>query len=311
MELVTGKKGQVHITSADVGALYAEILGTGNYVLSGGDKFNATLISQNTIRIQSGEALMNGRHCRIRYGQYEDVTIESGTIGYRRFDIIGIEYTVNNGIESAELAVIKGTPYTGDIDESHIPSYTEGNILQGDTYAFFPLYLIAYDGLTPAIDSAMFEEHEAQADKIDDIDELVASVKARTAQNEVKLINHESAINILNDDESAPITWDSTYVSNTRNRSISRHGLFVVFDNIITLNPGVSVNTEYTIGTFDTSEFGMSIRNLNLRTPIYNNGGTIIGTMRLTTTNSGAGTIKIYLTSLGTVYVNVSHYIGG
>ena len=148
MHLVTGYAGQEHITAADQGAWNAAIVGSGEYVLRKGNQFAATVITNNQIRIADGDILMQGRHIRLNEGSYVDLSIENGSQGYSRNDLIVVRYTKNSstGVEEANLVVIKGTASTSAASD---PAYTTGDIitdhaLQND----MPLYRVPLDGLT-------------------------------------------------------------------------------------------------------------------------------------------------------------------
>lgn len=147
MNLVTGYTGQAHVTAADDGALNAALVGTWQCVMPIGNMLQASVITNNSVRVQDGDALMQGRHIRIEPGSYVDLTIENGTIGYYRNDLIVIRYEKESstGIESANLVVIKGTPNTqAGID----PSYNVGDILYSGAIANdMPLYRVVLEGL--------------------------------------------------------------------------------------------------------------------------------------------------------------------
>lgn len=144
MKIVTGTTGEPHITSDDDGALNMCIIGNSNYVLSTGEQFAYNLNSSTEIRIKSGNLIMNGRHARIQYGDYEDVSIDSGTQGVNRKDLIVARYTRENGIESIKLAVLKGAETTGT---PVAPAYTVGNIYTSASVAEMPLYEITLSGV--------------------------------------------------------------------------------------------------------------------------------------------------------------------
>ena len=81
MHIITGYTGENHITSADDASLHRAIFGEGDYVLDTGSKFKATIINNNTIRIDDGDLLIQGHLARINPGDYEEVTIDNGTPG--------------------------------------------------------------------------------------------------------------------------------------------------------------------------------------------------------------------------------------
>ena len=147
MNIVTAYTGNAHVKAADSASLNAALFGTGEYVLNRGNQLSASAISANTVRVLDGDIMLQGRHIRIDEGQHVDVTISSGTSGYRRNDLIVCRYQRNGGtgVESADLAVIKGTPTTGTPTD---PEYTHGDLLTNhDTLADMPLYRIPLNGI--------------------------------------------------------------------------------------------------------------------------------------------------------------------
>lgn len=147
MHIVTGFKGENHVTAADMGSLNAAIFGTGSYVLNRGNKLKATTVSNNKIRISDGDLLIQGRHVRLNEGLYVDLAIENGSQGYKRNDLIVARYTKDStsGIEDVNLVVIKGTP-SASIPAD--PAYTSGDIINNHVYlSDMPLYRVPLDGL--------------------------------------------------------------------------------------------------------------------------------------------------------------------
>lgn len=142
MKIITGATGKEHVLAEDDRSLNASIADSGMYVLDIGNKLNAVIQSSNNILIESGDILFNGTHARVTTG--ETLVIDNGTVGYNRLDMIVARYTNSNGVESMELAVIKGEPSQGTATE---PAYTEGNIIEGSTTAEMPLYVICIEGV--------------------------------------------------------------------------------------------------------------------------------------------------------------------
>lgn len=148
MHLVTGYAGQAHITAADQGSLNAALVGEASYVLNRGSKLAATVVTNNSITIADGDIMMQGRHARIEEGETVELTIENGTQGNYRNDLIVARYTKNasTGVEDVNLVVIKGTPAESDPAD---PEYTSGDIISGNVLtADMPLYRVPLNGLT-------------------------------------------------------------------------------------------------------------------------------------------------------------------
>lgn len=142
MKIITGRTGTEHINSCDDGALYASVIGDGDYVLEAGSKFAVEIVNNNTIQIGDGELLMQGRHGRIVANDSDTVTIENGAQGIARCDTIVCEYSHAGGIEDMSLKVLKGTPGTDTP-----PKLTKGNLRNGDNLHQMALYHVHLNGL--------------------------------------------------------------------------------------------------------------------------------------------------------------------
>lgn len=146
LHLVTGYAGKEHVTAADQGAFNVAMLIDGNYVLNRGQKFAASIVTNNLIKVLDGEIILQGRYIRLDSGSFEEIAIDSGTQDYKRNDLIVCRYSKDSttGVESAALVVIKGTQ---DSALAVDPEYTVGDTLHGDLVCDFPLYRVPIDGL--------------------------------------------------------------------------------------------------------------------------------------------------------------------
>lgn len=154
MNIVTGYRGEPHITSNATQAFNQGVVGSANYVLNVGQKFDADLTDVNTVTIADGEGVLQGAHFRIDPGESETVNIANGTVDMNRIDLICARYTKNatTGIEDVSLVVIQGEESASTPTE---PTYNTGDILDGDTPIDFPLYQVELEGLTPTL-TALF-----------------------------------------------------------------------------------------------------------------------------------------------------------
>lgn len=144
VQLETGDTGRA-VTADSDGALYSGIFGLENYVVYTGNKFKAEIQSNNKIKINDGSAIMNGRHIRIPSGDSELVTINNGSQGKNRIDIIVFRYKKElTGMESANLVVIQGEETTS---VAKTPNHIKGSILTGAVQADFPLYSVELKGI--------------------------------------------------------------------------------------------------------------------------------------------------------------------
>lgn len=146
IKIVTGVTGSAHVTSADDRGFNCGIMGNGSYVLNVGNKFDYLAVSNNLIRIKDGEMLIQGCHARIEAGTTQDLSIDTGTSGKKRADLIVARYAFdsNTGYESVTLEVIKGTAGNNYAE----PEYNEGTIRTGSAIVDFPLYKVNINGLS-------------------------------------------------------------------------------------------------------------------------------------------------------------------
>lgn len=145
IELITGHAGSAHISSEDAGWFNAGVVGGGKYVLDTGTQFACNVQSANLVTIGVGDALFEGRHVRV--SATENVALDNGAQGMNRNDIICIkyEYASSTSVETASLAVIKGTASSGAAVDPDVPS---GSILEGASTAYMPLWRIPISGIT-------------------------------------------------------------------------------------------------------------------------------------------------------------------
>ena len=148
MEIVTGYRGEPHLTSDDKQALNKGVIG--DAILPIGQCLHAELVTANTLRIHDGTAIMGGVEFRVLPGTYDDVPIDNGAQGMNRIDLVCARYQKNGstGVESMSWAVVKGTPSSGT---PSAPSYTTGDIIEGATDVYFPMYRVRLTGLAAEV----------------------------------------------------------------------------------------------------------------------------------------------------------------
>ena len=173
MNIITGYKGEAHITAQQDRDINSAIFSTGAYILNIGSKLEATVVSANEITIADGLIVAEGCAAEVERGTSESMTIDNGTQGMLRKDLIVLRYTKNasTGVEDMDLAVIKGTPAASS---PTAPAYNTGSIAQGDTIVDFPLYEVNLDGI--AIDSVVRVPDVVSMAKQNDVTSLATTV---------------------------------------------------------------------------------------------------------------------------------------
>ena len=97
------------------------------------------------MRIFDGVFMAYGRQCILGDGEYEDVTIENGTPGLLRNDMIVVKYKKDeeSGKENATFAVLKGE--TGSVAKDPVPN--KQDIRSGAFESEVPMYRVKINGL--------------------------------------------------------------------------------------------------------------------------------------------------------------------
>ena len=147
MQLNTGYAGKPHVTAENCADLNRGIVGSDSYVLPVGAQFEVELVTNNLLKIKDGCGCMQGRQVSIAKGQTDEITIENGTQGEKRIDLVVIRYSKNadTGIETAIPFLVKGIPSENNPVR---PEHLEGDIRGGDLTADWPLYELYLDGIS-------------------------------------------------------------------------------------------------------------------------------------------------------------------
>ena len=172
MEIVTGKAGVPHVSSADDGRRIAGEVGTGSYVLQTGGKLAPSLVDANTVRIATGDMIVQGRHIGVTAP--EDVKVASGSQGKKRMDYICVHYTRDVSgssptlVEKVEWKVLQGTPGSS----AAAPSVPKGSILDADADVTVPICSVTFDGLTTGQPKLLIPELTPLADLGDSVSRM-------------------------------------------------------------------------------------------------------------------------------------------
>ena len=177
MQLNTGDTGRAVSPAAD-GSLYSKIFGSGCYVLSGGNELKAEIQSNNLIKIYDGDLIMQGRHSYIPASDSDNVTINNGSQGMNRKDLIVARYTKDStGVEDVTLQVVQGMATSG---AATAPGYTDGDILKGATAKDFPLYEVSLTGINITEVKKLFKVLGTNEDLTDKVTELNGKIPFST-----------------------------------------------------------------------------------------------------------------------------------
>lgn len=154
VKLMTGATGEQNIQAADDRECLAGITGLDSYVFPTGSQLKATLVDANTVTISTGAGSLQGS--RFRCSTTTTVTIQSGTQGQFRHDIIVLHFSrETSGREDLEFQVLTGEPAASE-GAAADPVYTAGDLLKGDAEAIMPLYRVRLSGINAADPEPLF-----------------------------------------------------------------------------------------------------------------------------------------------------------
>lgn len=163
IELVDGKAGVEHISSEDKAIIHQAKFGKSDMVFDWGNALKCSIVSSNKATIGTGCASIQGLDWHITAA--ETVTIQNGSQGMKRNDIIAAHYhrDSTSGNEKVELVVLKGTPDSNTAADPTIPS---GKILSGAVDAYMPLWRIPLNGITVGTPVRLFTPRGALWDSV-------------------------------------------------------------------------------------------------------------------------------------------------
>lgn len=129
LNLVTGYRGRDHVTAEQWADFNRGIYGE-SAILPVGNKMAVTIQTANQITVKDGVAVFDGREVYIGYGESENITIQSGTQGTMRNDIVVVKYTRDEetGVEDVSFEVVSGTPVSSNPQD---PVYQNTDIRTG------------------------------------------------------------------------------------------------------------------------------------------------------------------------------------
>ena len=140
----TSAESPAHIFAEDDAAIYQGIF-RDDCVLDIGNKLKATVESNNLIKISDGVVCVGGHFARIKYGDTENVAIENGQTGKKRYDLIVARFYSSGGNDVYEIDVKKGVSTS---DTPVDPSTENDDLYQGNGTRELALYRVRIDGLS-------------------------------------------------------------------------------------------------------------------------------------------------------------------
>lgn len=208
MDNITSRQGVAHFSSRNMRSIIESIVGRDYYIANMDECLSLELSTNNKIKIRSGVLIHHGNVSQVKKGTYDEVSYLNGSQGMKRIDLIVSRLTkdASTEIEKQEWICIQGTPSESD---PQAPSYTEGNIQEGDLVDDCPFAELHFDGinvtevkqLVPVARNT--EELEAEIDELNrnisealngnKIDRKTKVITVNTGATAIELITNVSA----------------------------------------------------------------------------------------------------------------------
>ena len=177
--LIDGAMGRPHVNALDIRMHNASLFGDGVYITEGLDGLPVTVVDANTVSVGRGVMLING--ARITQEEKIDLTIESGSQGMNRNDLLVATYTydsANTRCEDVNLEIVTGTPTAGTATDPAIHAGTlldinNADLVEGVSTVQVPIARIPLTGTTvgaPAILAKKFGTIQDIRDSVSLID---------------------------------------------------------------------------------------------------------------------------------------------
>ena len=191
-----------HITADDDAFIYSSLAGTQSGIL--GD-LTCVKVDNNTVRLSGGGVMNRGHILRIPADEVLDLSVDSGTAGYKRYDVVAAEFVKGGGevADSFEIKIVKGE------SSSTIPQaptmVTSDLIDSGDVnqIALFKLWINGTSG--PIVLETLSEKlQDINAERL--VDQVYDRITQRTYQQS-RAVRYGIKINKLESDPEARITY--------------------------------------------------------------------------------------------------------
>ena len=123
-----------HIYAEDDAQIHRALIGSSGITLAD-NQLACTKVNDNTVRLASGLYSMQGYMLSVQPGTTQDLTIDSGSAGAYRHDLVVADFVRGGGdtADAFEFKVVKGTNATS-AGAAADPSITQDNLITGGSH---------------------------------------------------------------------------------------------------------------------------------------------------------------------------------
>lgn len=137
-----------HIYAEDDAQIHRALIGSSGITLAD-NQLSCTVVNDNTVRLASGVYCMQGYMIVVQGGTNADLTIDSGSAGAYRHDLIVADFQRGGG-DTADTFVFKTVKGTNATSASAAtdPAITQDNLITGGSHRQETLYRVVISGTT-------------------------------------------------------------------------------------------------------------------------------------------------------------------
>ncbi len=135
-----------HIYAEDDAQIHRALIGSSGITLAD-NQLACTVVNDNTVRLDSGLYSMQGYMIAVQSGTTQDLTVDSGSAGAYRHDLVVADFVRGGGAtaDAFIFTVIKGTNATSASGATD-PALTQDNLITGGSHRQEALYRIVISG---------------------------------------------------------------------------------------------------------------------------------------------------------------------
>lgn len=135
-----------HIYAEDDAQIHRALIGTSGITLAD-NQLACTKVNDNTVRLSSGLYSMQGYMLAVQAGTTQDLTIDSGSAGAYRHDLVIADFVRGGGTVADQFvfSVVKGTNATS-ASAAVDPSITQDDLRTGGSHRQEALYRVTING---------------------------------------------------------------------------------------------------------------------------------------------------------------------
>lgn len=135
-----------HIYAEDDAQIYRSLIGSSGITLAD-NKLTAAIVNNNTVTLASGLYSMQGYMLAVQANTTQPLTIDSGSAGAYRHDLIVADFTRGGGTtaDTYVFAVVKGTNASSE-DAAADPTLTQDDLTNSGVHRQEALYRVVISG---------------------------------------------------------------------------------------------------------------------------------------------------------------------